>query len=340
MRYYNIILTKADGTPYYFKSLGGLGLTSLYPDGAQNALWGFTNPAALNIELDLAIFNAADPDVNASYLRVWGLGLQDLGAAADLNGLNIAIYAGMARGLPLANPTQAGLLMQGTVFQALGNWIGTDQTVDMFFVPLGTSSGSSTAPANYAFNWPANSSLATAITSTLSAALGDKITPVVNIASSLVSNYAQVGYYQTLTQFASAMQEISQGILGGTYEGVTIATNGQRLSVFDSLMQAITPKAISVNDLIGQPTWLQPGVVSVKTVMRADIHVGDIISIPPTLFTKSPNAALQFSGNPSSQNLTFSGNFMVLQVHHYGNFRQASADAWNTTFQVTPLSNG
>lgn len=347
MRYYSLVITRADGSLYTFKSIGGAAaagvtLTSLLPSGPQSPITGLTNPAALNVELDIGIANVTDPDNSqGAYLRIWGLGLQDIGHASDLNNLNISLSAGMAKGLPLANPQQASVIMQGQIQQAFGNWIGTSQTLDMVFYGGGAGVGTQDAPANYPFSVPAGTPLARAIANTLSIALPN-LPPTISISPNLILNYDVTGHYPSLATFASFVKALSQGIIGGTdYPGVTISiTNGQAINVFDGL--GPTPisavKAIAAADCIGQPTWIGNQTVSVKTVLRADIHVGDTISLPPTIFTQSQAAIQQFNSSPQT-GLTFSGNFWVAQVHHYGNSRQPSADAWNTTYQVVPVNS-
>lgn len=347
MRYYSLAITRNDGSLYTFKSIGaaaapGVTLTSLLPSGPQSPITGLTNPAALTIEMDIGIANVTDPDNSqGAYMRIWGLGLQDLGHASDLNGLNISLSAGMARGLPLANPQQAGVIMQGQIFQAYGNWVGTSQTLDMVFYGGGAGVGSPDTPGNYPFVMPAGTTLAKAIANTLSIALPN-LPPSISISPNLTLNYDVTGHYPSLATFASFVQALSQGIIGGTtYPGVTISiTNGQAINVFDGL--GPTPisavKAIAVSDLIGQPTWIGAQAVSVKTVLRADIHVGDQISLPQTIFTQSQAAIQQFSSNPQSS-LTFSGIFWVSQVHHYGNSRQPDAASWTTVYQVVPVNS-
>ena len=61
MRYYRIAITDPDGNPFYFKSLNNTELTSLIPTGPQNPQNGIANPAALQIELEIAVLNLADP---------------------------------------------------------------------------------------------------------------------------------------------------------------------------------------------------------------------------------------------------------------------------------------
>ena len=358
MRYYNIEITKPDGSPFKFASMGNLALTSLLPTGPQNPMTGQANPAALNIEFDIPVVVLNDPDNNA-WLRIWGLGLQDIGTASNLNNMGIAIYAGMSKGLPLANPAQAGLLMKGKVLYAFGNWVGTDQTIEMNFIPSsGTGSGGSSLslgspadPANFPFSWDAGEPLATAIKNTLSVAMPG-VTQQINISPRLVLNYAVTGWYQSAQQFADFIDEISWMIIGGNYNGVSITTDGQTVRVFDgtapssssgtssgstsSSTSSGAAKQIAFQDLIGQPTWVGPATLSVKTVMRADIHMGDTITLPPSLVTVTSAAAPYLA---LADKTSFSGSYSVIQAHYYGNFRQPTADSWNTTFQVTPVAS-
>jgi hypothetical protein len=337
VRYYSVVITKSDNTPYLFKSLGGLALTSLLPNSPQNPTTGLTNPAALQIEFDLAIANVTDPDNSqGAMLRVWGLGLQDIGNAADLNGLNVSIFAGMARGLPLANPAQAGLILQGQVQQAFGNWIGTDQTVDMIFAQ-GGSAGTPDAPGNFPFTMAPGTPLGTAIQNTLAVAMPG-IPVTVSVSPNLVLNYPQVGHYTTLERFASFVKALSLGIVGSaSYDGVQITTNGASVTVFDGVgpTSGTNTKTIAFQDLLGQPTWIGPGTISFKTVLRADIHMGDTVTLPQTLFTQSTAANQRFLANPQNK-LTFSGNYLIVQAHHYGHSRQPDASSWNTTFRAVP----
>jgi len=337
VRYYDIVITKKDGTPYQFKSLGNLSLCSLLPGGSQLPTTGVTNPAALQVEIDQGVANLANPDNQSAGITVWGLGLQDLGSAANLNDLNIAVYAGMAKGLPLANPAQAGLIVQGSIFQAFGNWIGTEQTLNLII----TSNGSITGvpkPTNFPFSMPAGMPLGTAIQNTLKIAM-PTVPVVLNVSPSLVVNHPRSGHYGSLDQFARAMKDISLGIVGGTvYQGVVIAPNGASLSVTDNVgaNSQKNPTIIAWQDLIGQPTWVAPGTISFKTVLRADIKMSGYVSLPKTLFTQS-SANNQYAGTPQTS-LTFSGTFLITNVHHYGHSRQPDASAWNTTFQAVPAT--
>ena len=171
MRYYRLDLLNAQsGAPMLPSSLGGLAITSLLPNGQ-------VNPAALNVEFDVPVTNYTPGAQNKDALfRVWGLGLKDLTSAFNLapsldpskSGVNVKFFAGMSKGLPLANPQQQGLIFSGSILQAWGNWIGTDQTLDFRFAPLGVFGGAVISGSDsFPFVWMAGTQLKDAIAETL-----------------------------------------------------------------------------------------------------------------------------------------------------------------------------
>lgn len=322
MRFYRVEITNpSTGAQVLPSSLGGMSITSLLPSGKFN-------PSALNIEFDISTLNASDPD-NNSWIRIWGLGLKDTSAALDLNGANIEISIGMSSGLPLANPKQQGLVAKGSIYQAFGNWIGTDQTIDLNIISGTTVRDRS----NFPFTWKAGTQLSTAIGQTLGIAL-PSLKQNISISKNLVVGNDENGVYRDIQQFAAFINNRSKAIVGGTYPGVTISTDGVTVTAFDGTTAppASKTKKIDFQDMIGQPTWIQPQTISVVFVARGDLSVGDTISLPQSQQTLTIAAQTRFQDKSS-----FTGNFLVTNVHHYGNFRQASASAWNTTIQAVQV---
>lgn len=290
-----------------------------------------TVPGALNIELDIPVVAFAQP-MGAGIVRVWGISLQEIGQASNLNGMAISVYGGMQKGLPLANPAQAGLLVQGFVFQAFGNWIGLDQTLDLIIQP---NSGTIAQPKNIVIDWKKGTPLAGAIASTLSTAFPG-YQQKINISPKLVLSQDEPGFYSTMAQFAQYVKDVSKSIAGGTYQGVDILLTETTFTVDDGSTQT-SPTQIQFQDMIGQPTWLDSVTVQTKFVMRADLKVMDYIKFPPALVTSAAESVSPLINAKA----TFQGTFQINQIRHVGNFRQADAASWITTvdaFSTAPAT--
>ena len=143
-RYYAITITNPKtGEVVRPRTLAKLNLPETYTSYVN----GKTLPGALNVELNIPLYNYATPRQGA-WIRVWGVSNAELAQANDLNDMEIVIKGGMQKGLPLAKPAQNGVLAQGKIFQAYGNLIGVDRTLDMIIMP---SVGTQTKPLNFSF---------------------------------------------------------------------------------------------------------------------------------------------------------------------------------------------
>lgn len=308
MRYYDIIISKPDSNE----------VVKRYTSYAN----GKNIPGALNIILDIPVVAFASP-MGAGYVQIWGIGIADISQASDLNNMSIAVYAGMQKGLPLANPQQAGLIVQGTIFQAFGNWVNTEQTLDLVIQP---STGSARAPKNLILNWKKDTPLSEAIENVLSTAFPDYKRKI-NISPDLKLSQNEQGYYQNLTQFAQYIKQVSKDIRKNQdYAGVDIMLTQTEFTVSDGTT-VNTPKKIAFQDMIGQPTWINPLAVQVKFVMRADLHIGDSIQFPQAVATVSQQGNSPFLNAKS----IFQGVFQINQIRHVGNFRQSDAASWVST---------
>lgn len=312
--------------------LGGATYTSYVNNQTLGAAW--------NVEFDVPVIGAGTPEGGA-IVRVWGISLAEIGQANDLNRKNITVEAGMQRGLPLATPSQSGVIFQGYIFQAFGNWIGTDMTLDLVIFP-GSASGTTPGgtgtlanPKNLVLNWQTGTTLATALASTLSTAFPG-VPQSINIDPKLVRPNVEAAYFSTLEQLAKYCADISKDIIRTEdYLGVDIALVAGRLIVSDGTESAgaAEPKQIRIQDLIGQPTWIESPKISIKTVMRADLGLFDKILLPPTLVQNTPQANSWLV----NQRTSFKGGFRITSMRHIGNFRQASADSWVTVIEAVPI---
>ena len=324
MRYYDISI---DGGPRWTSHPKGPGQP---PD-----------PGALQVEMD--INNVAyGTAVTGDTVTIWGIPLQQISQAFDLNRKNVTIRGGMGVGLPLATAQSknAGILVRATVNQAFGNWIGTNMYLTLVFTgapQTATGIAGAETPDKLVVNWRAGQEMADTLHSTLSAAFPD-YTLDVRIKKGLVLGYDQPGYYSTLWQLAQYTKSASKDIMGPGYNGVDISVHDKTIRVDDGSTGG-TAKQIAFTDLIGQPTWLAPTMISVTTVMRADLHVGDWITLPNTLVTIAPKSSSEFNAiqsfSTARQNSIFQGQFRVFGIRHVGNFRSPDGAQWITVLSCS-----
>jgi hypothetical protein len=348
MRYYDIRVTNPKTgeliQPTFMQKTG-------VPSTFTSFVNGQTLPGALDVEMDIPI-NTYDVPVFGSRLTVWGVGIKELAQSNDLNGMNIEIRAGMKPGLPLATAAsqdnQAGLIMSGTIYQAFGNWIGNEMRLDLILQP---PTGGGQTQVNLQFACPANQPMSQAIKQCITTALGNAGYEVkVSVSPQFVFNYPQTAVYSRLSSFANWLNRVSKsqqfngiktktGIPYST-NGVSVSITGKTVLVYDGTdtdyanWTPDNPREIKFQDMIGQPTFIAAATMNLKTVLRADIAVGDYIKMPEKLaapyVVTAPNAA--FPGSPARNASIFQGKFLVAGVHHFARFRQADGASWCTTF--------
>lgn len=296
---------------------------------------GVTNPHALDVELDVPV-TAFDTPMGNSYVRIWGISLQEISQATDFNprissngtsitaGKIIRIFGGMQKGLPLAISSQSGLLASGVIQQAFGNWIGVDMTLDIIFT---AGDVLSTATPNLPVSWLAGTPLATVIGVTLSIAF-PQYKQKINISPKLVLNHDEKGFYGNMFQLATYFRQISQAIIGGPYTGVSMVLQDKTFVVTDGTSPT-TPKPILFTDLVGQITWLSTATVSITCIMRTDLAVGSYVKLPPGQVTTSAQSFANYR-----QKSVFQGVFNIVKARHVGRFRNPTGTSWVTIFEA------
>lgn len=344
MRYYSIKITDPDSgeiiRPEVFKKLN---LDATYTSYVN----GKSIPGALNVEINIPIFNYANPLQNA-FVRVMGVTFKELSQSTALTGKNIQIKAGMQKGLPLAKADQNGVICEGKIFQSIGNNLGLERSLDLIIIPSTLDK-----PANFSFIWPANTPLSDAIQATLNVSMPG-YTIKMAISDELKMNSEPGFTAGKLEVFSSMILQLTQDtqfagiktLSGAKYAGVNIKIDGKTVTVYDGTKdhggsKFEEPKKIAFEDMIGQPTWVAASTIALKTVMRADISVGDYIQLPEKL--GSPyvltTAASAFPGTPARNESAFKGKFWVVSVQHFGSFRQPTADAWTTLFTAVFITD-
>jgi len=310
MRYYAIIVTNPK------TGVDTLRYSTLNLDRSNN-------PQALRVYFDIPQFNAASP-AGLAMVRIYGVTFQELNQANLLVGQNIVVYGGMSKGLPLANPLEAGALLRGTVWQAYGNWQGNEITLDLIVTPFFNGN---TDPVNLSFIWQAGETLESMVKRTLQQAFPNP-QPVIygSFLSNLVASSTVSGSYTDLKSFAQAVEQTSHAINPDpNYKGAQISAIPNGFYLSDYVDQS-DPLELSFTDFIGNATYQSYNVINFKVTMRGDLTVGQVIKMPP----KSNIANTQNTFTQYRDNISFQNNFAISRIRHVGDSRQPSADSWAT----------
>jgi hypothetical protein len=249
-----------------------------------------------------------------------------------------------SRRLALASP-QASFGGAGAIISAAESLLAQSGIAS----PALGGAGSSGRPKNLIHNLAPGQPLAEAIRSTLSTAFPGANLKI-NISPNLKRNYQDAGFYENLEQYSKFIKGVSHMILGDTavtgYQGIHISTHGNTIKVDDATTKdGSNTIPIQYYDLIGQPTWVGFNQLQVTTVLRADIHQGDYIKLPPSLVTSEKAGAFSMvGGDVAGSNfggfVTFQGTFRVTGVRHVGNYRNPSGDAWASFFDCVVEDKG
>lgn len=308
--------------------------SSLAPGGKVSAATtsgSKSDPGALQVEIDVLASFLGIPggDVGASTITIHGIPLSDLQQAQNFHGSIITVRGGMQRGLPLASPNQAGLLIQGMIFQSYANWISDDMNINFVVVPSGQTLDS---PGNFSFTWVKGQSLSSAIQNALQIVYPSN---KYKIKMNILNTYATS---QTIADKKSTLTEFSQFIYSLTNSSVNISLwDYNTILVTDNSIQSNLVK-LAFADLIGQPKWVRFKVMQFMTIMRADIQVGTTINMPQGLINSPGTVTTTAAATPSQAKYqtSFRGNFTVQSVRHVGNFRDPDGASWASIFEAFP----
>src|SRR5262245_7571869 len=132
MRYYSVAVSGAPGNIFPVR----------YDDGA---IWGThvngqSDPGSQSVEFHIEEYNPTLPTPDST-ITIHGVSWEQVANSNQLMGKPIVIKGGLKPGLPLATlqSSKAGLLLDGQVLRAWGNWIGTDMSIGMSFLPSGAA---------------------------------------------------------------------------------------------------------------------------------------------------------------------------------------------------------
>ena len=343
MRYYKITLQPVDSSHASVASSGdaltgakrSLSFTT-HPNGLQAA----PDMGAMHVLFDLPV-TAFDAPQASFYVEIRGVDIATISQASDLQGWQVKIYGGMGKGYPLAKPDQAGLLVVGSVFQAFGNWQDTNMSLNLLVQPF-TKPLNETNYPKLTWHWQKGQKITDAISQTFKAALPDYGLDFTAVGNNLTAGSDDIGFYGDIPSLAQVISSVSTAANPDTsYQGVKFYLRNKTFYFYDNGTSR-DPKKIEFEDMIGQPTWIGPGRVMMQTVMRADINMNDVITMPAfnqngsnqTLAGYGTIAATQASGIIPKRKSLFQGNFTVTGIRHIGDSRNPDGAAWVTVFNL------
>lgn len=307
---------------------------------------GSFDPGALNIQLDLLLANGATPtDASSSTVTIDGVSIEDIESASQFTGLQVVVRGGMKAGLPLANPTQAGTLARGIIYQSFANWIGSD--LNLNFVLVGSTYTVAT-PGGFVFVWQQGELLASAIARTLNVVYPGLPVDTTHMLRSYTWTGLVSHFCPNLAMFQKLIASVSNAASGGVSTVKVVQSPGDVAPSFIAYDTPITPTALQVSffDLIGQPRWVNVNMMQVQTVLRGDLQVGaqfvmpqGLQAIPGIVSTSQASLGGILNAQTSLKyQAAFQSTFEVVGLRHVGNFRDSSGTAWCSIIQAVPAS--
>ncbi|VFS51409.1 hypothetical protein [Budvicia aquatica] len=310
MRYYRIEITDENGGPINDSEGNVIG-----PWDTEK-----TKGVGLHVVFDIPTLGL-DAGIAGASLAVFGLPLSILRHAVNLRGARITMYGGFQDGLPLANPEQSGVVVNGWISMAYGNWVGVNQSLNLTISPIPwlTEEGKGIA---ITLSGERGDKLSDVIRRGLTPAFPEEFPIKINIRDNLILREPLKVPCYTIFAVAVQIKRIVQSLSGGdtSYAGIRVVAHKGSIEISDDSYEP-EEKDIAAKDLIGQPCWLGPMVMSFKTPLRTNLSINDRVKLPESLLSGSPLVVgSQQSKLPESARLNFSGIFQIIAIRHIGEF--------------------
>jgi hypothetical protein len=331
MRYYNITISPPTANPSQFT-----------PFSFSSQTNGIDNYSCLQVDLDI-YQTSFDQYSSNGYVRLMGVDLKQLNSSANINPqitadgskinlCKIKVEVGMSKGLPYANPKQRGVVLQGGILQAFGNWQGTTVSLDMVLAPIAVDQN---AQNNITFSLKKGQELTDAVKLALQNSYKNADGTPANVVGSFSQGlkYTEDAPAQHFNLFslASAVKRISKQINPNpAYTGATITATNTGFYLTDSGITPSATKVIEFTDVIGNLTWLGINTISAKVVMRGDLNVGDYISFQSSI----PISNIINNQSQYRNKIAFNNVFYVTKLHHVGSSRNFDGNSWVTVIEA------
>lgn len=338
MRYYRLSLLK-DGQSVPV-NINGI-KTTLGPfDTSKTPGYG------QHIEFDILI-QGWDTVTSGCLISIFGLPIEMLNQSLNLEDYQVTLEAGFQEGLPLANPKQNGIILQGKVYSAYANWLGTNQCLVLNCQTQQFDQVLSSFPIKpITLVGKKPDKLADIIENALRNAYPDYEIEI-NISNELILTEKVEGIYSRgLRQFAIMMRSFSKGLnQKAGYDGVRMTIAENKIKIWDNDYISHTSKSIEINfeEIIGQPTWLAVNTITFKCPIRADINIDDYVLLKQDPYSNKGRVFFGSSSqifNYARNKLNFSGQFQIISIRHVGQYLNPDANnAWVTIYEANLIPN-
>ncbi|WP_321868598.1 hypothetical protein [Paraburkholderia tropica] len=309
------------------------------PDGATS------NTSFLDIELDLNSNSDSTMNQGSQMVTIRGVTPQMISQVNSLNGMQIAVYGGFAKGMPLATAMAAtgfSPLVKGTIFGAIGNWVGTDLYISLPIIPadgvgIVDSSGSVQYP-NLTINGKRGEKWSAVIARSLAQAMPN-VKSVIDVRDQLVLSEDLQGTGYSLDALGQLWAAESKSILGSdpNYRGVWVAWRAGVLYITDNTSAPGTKSInLKAEQLLGNPAWTSPLQMQIVCPMRSDIYINDTVVVPQDALALAPATVTtgQYAAANNASASSLAGNYLVVGIRHLGRARSPEALDWATIIDL------
>lgn len=311
--------------------------------GPWHSHWqGSPLPGALDIEFDIQTLGSGMLAAQSSTLIIRGLPMGVMKQSINLSECICTLNAGFGSvGLPLSTSQSVhyGMILEGQIYTPYANWQGTNQSLNLGMInyaPVMSVSGI------LRMDGVRGENIGNMILRNMKEAFPGKRV-MMSIADNLIlPENVPSAEYSNIGGYSLAIGSLSRSLVNDPkYVGINIYMQKDFIVVTDLLhpINELTHN-ISLEELIGQPTWEGFNSISVKVPLRSDINVGDGVNIANltecsvytpyggfgTLLTTNGGVAMV----ARLKETTFNGKFIVSGIRHVGSFRNTKADAWVT----------
>ncbi|UMM63145.1 hypothetical protein [Aristophania vespae] len=300
---------------------------------------GIYDPGALDIHFEIDEVDVTT--ASKSVITIRGIDIKTIGQASNLQGAQIRLLAGTStppHHIYNGQKRKWGLILEGTVFSSFGTWEETEMSLQLYVTPYTTGK-------SFQFLTHARKGLELKYLIYREIARNfPNCTIEMNVKKNPLLPEAMQGSYSKFDEFVHFVKDTWKQL---TNEFILITSRGRIIYVADQSASQ-EPLEIKFTELIGQPSWNGSKEISFICPVRSDIKVTDIVTLPSFSSSHNNSPGTNAWGSiklpkdpvplPKDRSL-FSGQFMITDLHHLGQFRSEKGLQWVTSYKAVPTAS-